>query len=52
VKQGTADLLANREFVFGNRGILHIDAKNYAALKGAFDMVQVRDSHSISLKGN
>ena len=52
IKSGTAELVANREFVFGNKGILRIDAKNYAAVKGAFDAVQVRDSHSISLKGN
>ena len=50
--RGSNELVANREFVFGNKGILHIDAKGYAAVKGAFDQIQVRDSHSISLKGN
>jgi len=41
-----------REFAFGNKGILFIDAKNYAVLKRVFGVVQTQDSHTISLKGN
>ena len=41
-----------REFTFGNKGILFIDAKNYSVVKRVFDEVQARDGHTISLKGN
>jgi hypothetical protein len=42
----------SREFTFGNKGILFIDAKNYPVLKRIFGVVQTQDSHTISLKGN
>lgn len=42
----------SREFTFGNKGILFIEAKNYSAVNGVFDAIQVRDANTISLKGN
>jgi hypothetical protein len=53
VAQGSVpDFQLSREFVFGNRGILYFPAKNYPAVKQAFDAIQARDAHAISLKGN
>lgn len=40
-----------REFTFGNKGILFIDAKNYQVVKKVFGIVQTQDAHTISLKG-
>lgn len=53
VTKGTnPELQVFRDFVFGNRGILFFPPTAYPALKGAFDTIQVRDAHTISLKGN
>ena len=46
------ELQITREFTFGNEGHILYRAQEYAALKRAFDMIQVRDGHAISLKGN
>ena len=46
------EFLLKRVFTFGNKGILFIEAKNYSVLKKVFDTIQVRDAHTISLKGN
>lgn len=42
----------HREFTFGNKGLLLFQAESYATLKRIFDSIQVRDTHTISLKGN
>jgi len=42
----------HREFTFGNKGLLFFKAESYATLKRIFDSIQVRDTHTISLKGN
>jgi hypothetical protein len=46
------ELTTTREFTFGNKGILFFPQNSYAGLKKVFDEIQVRDGHSISLKGN
>jgi hypothetical protein len=51
-KSADPELQITREFTFGNEGHLVYRAQEYAALKRAFDMIQVRDGHAISLKGN
>jgi hypothetical protein len=53
VAQGPApSLLISRELVFGDKGLLFFAQANYGTLKKIFDEIQVRDAHSISLKGN
>jgi hypothetical protein len=47
-----AEFHLSREFTFGNKGILFIEAKNYPVLKKVFGIVQTNDAHTISLKGN
>ncbi|HUA20358.1 MAG TPA: DUF3857 domain-containing protein [Bryobacteraceae bacterium] len=47
-----ADLFTARELTFGNRGFLYIPVDKYAMLKKIFDEIQIRDSHSLSLKAN
>jgi hypothetical protein len=51
-KGGEPEFQLFREFTFGNKGILFIEAKNYPVLKRVFGVVQTQDSHTISLKGN
>ena len=46
------ELTTTREFTFGNKGILFFPQSSYAGLKKVFDEIQVRDGHSIALKGN
>jgi hypothetical protein len=41
-----------REFTFGNAGSLYLDAEAYPQLKKIFDQIQIRDTHSISIKAN
>jgi hypothetical protein len=36
--------------IFGNEGLLTYAAQNYAALKGVFDQMQLRDRHTLSIK--
>jgi len=52
VKQNNAELVTNREFTFGNKGILMFKAENYPTLKKIFEEIQLRDTRSLSLKGN
>ena len=42
--------MSKREFVFGREGALNFAAKDYPALKKAFDLIQVRDQHSLAMK--
>ena len=44
------ELVSKREFVFGREGALNFAAKDYPALKKAFDLIQVRDQHSLAMK--
>lgn len=44
------ELVSKREFVFGRDGALNFAVQDYPALKKAFDLIQVRDQHSLSLK--
>ncbi len=46
----TNELVSKREFVFGREGALNFAAQDYSALKRAFDLIQVRDQHSLSMK--
>jgi hypothetical protein len=49
---GNGELVTSRDFTFGNRGIIFFEAKNYLILKKIFDQIEVRDTHTISLKAN
>ncbi len=44
------ELVSKREFIFGRDGALNFAVQDYPALKKAFDLIQVRDQHSLSLK--
>src|SRR6185312_8296255 len=44
------ELVSKREFVFGRGGMLNFEVSSYSALKKAFDVIQVLDQHSLSLK--
>ena len=44
------ELVSKREFIFGREGALNFAVENYPALKKAFDLIQVRDQHSLSMK--
>jgi Domain of Unknown Function with PDB structure (DUF3857) len=44
------ELVSKREFVFGRGGTLNFEVSSYSALKKAFDVIQVLDQHSLSLK--
>ena len=44
------ELIATRDLTFGNKGLLFFDQNQYAALKKAFDEIQVRDTHTLSLR--
>src|SRR6185369_13055803 len=44
------ELMAKRDLVFGSGGALAFPAKLYPTLKAAFDQVNRRDGHTISLK--
>jgi hypothetical protein len=44
------ELICNRDFVFGDNGLLVYGKKQYQALKNVFDEVHRRDSHMVSLK--
>jgi hypothetical protein len=48
--RGQAELVAERELIFGNKGIFFFDAKTYPQLKAAFDEIHRRDNTTISLK--
>ncbi len=50
VKGDRPELRYTRTFSFGNEGAISFDASSYGAVKKAFDTVQVRDTHTISLK--
>jgi Domain of Unknown Function with PDB structure (DUF3857) len=47
---GSRELIATRDLTFGNKGLLFFDQNQYAALKKAFDEIQVRDAHTLSLR--
>ena len=44
------ELISKRELVFGRGGALYYEPKITRKLKNAFDLIQLRDQHSISLK--
>ena len=44
------ELVSKREFVFGRGGMLNFEVSSYTTLKKAFDVIQARDQHSLSLK--
>jgi hypothetical protein len=52
VRQDNAELVTTRELTFGNKGVLMFKAETYPTLKKIFEEVQLRDTHSLSLKGN
>lgn len=53
VRKGAAtELITSREFVFGAKGTLEFPATAYPNLKKVFDEVRLRDTHTLSLKGN
>ena len=53
VKTGAGtELIVSREFTFGAKGILAFQVAAYPSLKKVFDEVQLRDSHTLSLRGN
>ena len=43
-------LIYRREFFFGGGGIVLFPEKNYASLKGLFDILHQNDEHTITLK--
>jgi len=47
-----ADLFTARELTFGDHSMLYIPVDKYPMLKKIFDEIQIRDSHSLSLKAN
>jgi hypothetical protein len=53
VKGGqTTELAVVREFTFGAKGLTSFPVRTYPSLKKVFDEVQLRDTHSLSLRGN
>jgi len=51
VQQGTAPLLAvSRELTFGSKGMILFPTSVYPTLKKVFDEIQLRDTHTLSLK--
>ncbi len=52
VKQDNAELVTTRELTFGNKGVLMFKPETYPTLKKIFEEIQLRDTHSLSLKGN
>lgn len=52
VKQDTGELVTSREFSFGKKGLLEFKANSYPTLKKIFEEVRLRDTHSLSMKGN
>ena len=46
----TNELVSKREFVFGRGGAVNFELSSYTPLKKAFDLIQVRDQLSLSLK--
>jgi hypothetical protein len=44
------ELVSKREFIFGRDGALNFAVESYPTLKKAFDLIQVRDQHSLSMK--
>lgn len=51
-KTKPADLYTSRELTFGGHGMLYVPADKYSVLKKIFDEIQIRDSHSLSLKAD
>jgi hypothetical protein len=49
VRNGST-LVCDREFVFGNNGMLFVGLQGYPTVKKIFDEVHRRDEHAISLK--
>ena len=45
-------MIVSREFTFGANGGLSFKPDAYPTLKGIFDEVQLRDTHTLSLRGN
>jgi hypothetical protein len=50
VTRGTRELIVDREFTFGNKGLTFFVADAYPQLKKVFDEIRKRDNHTISLK--
>jgi hypothetical protein len=46
------ELVTSRTLTFGNHGVIFFQAPAYPQLKKAFDEIQIRDTHMISLKAN
>jgi hypothetical protein len=42
----------HREFSFGEGGLLYFEPQSYPQIKKVFDMIRIRDTHTISLKVN
>jgi hypothetical protein len=51
-KGTTTELVVNRELTFGAKGSILFPASAYPSLKKVFDEVQLRDSHTLALRGN
>lgn len=52
VRQDKGELVTTRELTFGNKGELMFKAETYPTLKKIFEEIRLRDTHSLSLKGN
>jgi hypothetical protein len=48
----TRELVVSREFSFGEKGALNFEAGVYPQIKKVFDEVQLRDTHTLSLRAN
>jgi hypothetical protein len=53
VQKGAAtELVTSREFVFGAKAVLQFPVTSYPTVKRVFDQVRLRDTHTLSVKGN
>ena len=46
------ELIYEREFVFGNNGVILFPVATYPLLKGAFDQCHKSDNHTLTLRRN
>src|SRR6267142_1574221 len=51
-KDSTPELVVSREFTFGAKGALNFEAGLYPTIKKVFDQVQLRYTHTLSLRAN
>jgi len=51
-KGAATELILSRELTFGAKGAIAFPASVYPTLKKIFDEIELRDTHTLSLKGN